>query len=226
MAQRLDAVIIASRSDRSPALTTYLGSLGCPAVLLDRDFLGLQRDAVVTDLRAGITDAMRALAESGHRRIALSAYGAELRPGRQARAGFGDAVTSLGLDGDEELIVTITDLDIAAGGAVAEKILAAGPTAAVIGGPTPILARTLRRLREVAGPEPFPRRLSVVAVGDEALADVHEPALAMVTRPIRHIADSVADQLLRRLDDPSSPVEEISIPLTFRPGPSIGPVPH
>lgn len=226
MAQRLDAVIIASRSDRSPALTTYLGSLGCPAVLLDRDFLGLQRDAVVTDLRAGITDAMRALAESGHRRIALSAYGAELRPGRQARAGFGDAVTSLGLDGDEELIVTITDLDIAAGGAVAEQILAAGPTAAVIGGPTPILARTLRRLREVAGPEPFPRRLSVVAVGDEALADVHEPALAMVTRPIRHIADSVADQLLRRLDDPSSPVEEISIPLTFRPGPSIGPVPH
>lgn len=226
MAQRLDAVIVASRSDRSPALTTYLGNLGCPAVLLDRDYTGLQRDAVVTDLRAGIADAMRALAELGHRRIALSAYGPELRPGRQARAGFEDALSSLGLDSDESLIVTIADLDLEAGGTVAEQIVAAEPTAAVIGGPTPLLARTLRGLRERTGPEPFPRRLSVVAVGDEALADVHEPALAMVTRPIRLIADSVADQLLRRLDDPGSSVEEVVIPLTFRSGPSIGPVPQ
>ena len=224
MAQRLDAVIVASRSDRSPALTTYLGSLGCPAVFLDRDFAGLQRDAVVTDLRAGVAEAMRSLVDLGHRRIALSAYGSEIRPGREARAGFAAAVRDLDLEGDEDLIVTITDLNLEAGGVVAEQIVAAEPTAAVLGGPTPLLARTIRRLRERLGPQPFPRRLSVVAIGDEALADVHEPALAMVTRPIPQIADSLADQLLRRLDDPGAPVEEVSIPLTFRPGPSIGPL--
>jgi DNA-binding LacI/PurR family transcriptional regulator len=64
----------------------------------------------------------------------------------------------------------------------------------------------------------------VVAVGDEALADVHEPTLALVTRSAETIADAVADQIIRRLDDPASPVESISIPLTFRPGPSIGPL--
>ncbi len=84
-----------------------------------------------------------------------------------------------------------------------------------------MLARTIRRLREHFGPQPFPRRLSVVAIGDEALADVHEPALVMVTRPIRDIGDSVADQILRRLDNLVSPVEEVSIPMTFRPEPSI-----
>ena len=63
--------------------------------------------------------------------------------------------------------------------------------------------------------------MSVVAIGDEALADVHEPALVMVTRPIRDIGDSVADQILRRLDNLVSPVEEVSIPMTFRPEPSI-----
>lgn len=224
-AQRLDAIILAPRSDRAPALKAYLGSLGAPVVLLDRDLAGLRRDSVVTDLRAGVVDAMKALADLGHRRIALSAYGTELRPGRQARAGFSDAVRSLGLDDDRSLVVKIADLNVEAGDSIAEQIIAAKPTAAIVGGPTAVLARTLRGLRERLGPAPFPDSLSIVAVGDEALADVHDPALALVTRPIRQIADSVADQLLQRLDDPGSPVAEVSIPLTFRPGPSMGPAP-
>jgi LacI family transcriptional regulator len=222
-AQRLDAVIIAPRSDRSTALAAYLGGLGCPAVFLDRDFEGLQRDSVLTGLREGIIEAMGALAELGHRRIAVSAYGADLRPGREVRAGFAEAVTPFGLDDDPSLLVEMSDLNAEAGDAVAERVIAARATAAVIGGPTSLLARSLRRLRERLGPDPFPRGLSIVAVGDEALADVHEPALALVTRPVERIADAIADQLLRRLDEPSSPVESITIPLTFRPGPSIGP---
>lgn len=225
-AQRLDAVIIAPRSDRSPALAAYLGGLGSPVVLLDRDFAGLQRDAVVTDLRAGITNAMGALAKLGHTRIAVSAYGEELRPGREVRAGFADSVARFGLEDDPSLLIDMADLNAAAGDAVAERVMAAGATAAVIGGPTSLLARSLRGLRERLGPDPFPRRLSIVAIGDEALADVHEPALALVTRPVELIADSVADALLRRLDDPASPVESITIPLTLRPGPSMGPPSH
>lgn len=225
-AQRLDAVIIAPRSDRSPALAAYLGGLGSPVVLLDRDFAGLQRDAVVTDLRAGITNAMGALAKLGHTRIAVSAYGEELRPGREVRAGFADSVARFGLEDDPSLLIDMADLNAAAGDAVAERVIAAGATAAVIGGPTSLLARSLRGLRERLGPDPFPRRLSIVAIGDEALADVHEPALALVTRPVELIADSVADALLRRLDDPASPVESITIPLTLRPGPSMGPPSH
>lgn len=224
-AQRLDAMILSPRSDRAPALQAYLGNLGAPVVLLDREFARLERDAVVTDLRAGVVDAMKALADLGHRRIALSAYGPELRPGREARAGFSDAVRSHGLDDDLSLVVKIGDLAVEAGDSIAEHIIAAKPTAAIVAGPTPVLARTLRGLRERLGPAPFPNRLSVVAVGDEALADVHDPALALLTRPIRQIADSVADQLLHRLDDPGSPVAEVSIPLTFRPGPSMGPAP-
>ncbi len=225
-AQRLDAVIIAPRSDRSPALAAYLGGLGSPVVLLDRDFTGLPRDSVLTDLRAGIFEAMGALVKLGHRRIAVSAYGTELRPGRQVREGFAAAVHRWGLDDDGDLLVDLSDLDGSAGADLGERLLAARPSAAVIGGPTALLARCLRRLRERLGPNPFPSRLSVVAVGDEVLADVHEPALALVTRPVERIADAVADQLLRRLDNPASPVESVTIPLTFRPGPSIGRIPR
>lgn len=222
-AQRLDAVIIAPRSDRSKALTAYLGGLGCPAVFLDRDFVGLQRDSVVTDLRAGITEAMGALAALGHRRIAVSAYGADLRPGREVRAGFSEAVERFDLDDDPSLLVHMSDLNAKAGDAVAEKVIVADATAAIVGGPTPLLARSLRGLRERIGPDPFPRRFSIIAVGDQALSDLHEPALALVTRPVERIADAVADLLLRRLDEPSSPVESVTIPLALQVGPSIGP---
>lgn len=220
--QRLDAVILAPRSDRSSALVAYLGVLACPVILLDRDILGLQRDAVLTDLRGGITRAMGELAALGHRRIAVSAYGSELRPGRQVREGFADATAQFGLEDSPELIIDLSDLDAQAGDSLAERLLATNPTAAVIGGPTTLLARCLRQLRERLGSDPFPRQLSVVAVGDEALADVHEPALAIVTRPVDQIADAVADQLFRRLDDPSASVTSISIPLSYRPGPSVG----
>lgn len=166
---------------------------------------------------------MGELAALGHRRIAVSAYGSELRPGRQVREGFADATAQFGLEDSPELIIDLSDLNAEAGGAVAERVITADATAAVIGGPTSLLAPSLRRLRERLGTDPFPRRLSIVAVGNEALADVHEPALAHVTRPVERIADAVADQLLRRLEEPSSPAESITISLEFRTGPSIGP---
>jgi len=226
VAQRLDAMIIAPRSDRSKALAAYLGGLGCPAVLLDRDVIGLKRDAVLTDLRAGITEAMEVLSKLGHRRIAVSAYGAELRPGREVRAGFSEAVARFGLESDPKLLIDMFDLDGQAGDDLADRILSAHPTSAVIGGPTTLIARCLRRLRERLGPDPFPNKLSVIAVGNDVLADVHEPVLALVTRPVERIADAVADQLLRRLDEPSRPVESTTIPLTFRAGPSIARLPR
>ncbi len=83
-------------------------------------------------------EAMRSLAYLGHPRIALSAYGTEICPGRQARAGFADAMRDLDLEGDQGLVMTIADLNLEAGGVVAEKIIAAKPTAAVWG--THILA--------------------------------------------------------------------------------------
>jgi LacI family transcriptional regulator len=226
MEQRLDAVIVAPRSDRSGALSAYLGSLTCPAVLLDRDFIGLERDAVLGDLKSAVFCAMRTLAELGHRRIAVSAYGPELRPGRQAREAFADAVEKLRVDNDASLLVDVVDLDGESGDDLASRILAASPTAVVVGGPTNLMARCLRSMRAILGADPFPSRLSVIVVGSEALADVHEPPLAVITRPVDETADALAELLHRRLDEPGSPVEKITIPMNLCLGPSVGAPPR
>lgn len=221
--RRMDAVVLSPRSDRSAELRDQLALVTCPIVLLDRDIPGLVRDTVVTDLRSGVTDAMGALAALGHVRIAVGAYGVDLRPGREVRAAFADAAGRWGLSTDPRLVVDMADIDGEAGDRIADGLLAADPTAVVIGGPTNLLARCLRRLRDRLGEDPFPARLSVVIVGNEALAEVHEPALAVVRRSAVDIADAVADQLLRRLDEPDGEAITTALPLSFRAGPSIGP---
>ena len=39
----------------------------------------------------------------------------------------------------------------------------------------------------------------------------------------RRIADALADTLLRRLQEPASPVQAVRVPLGYRPGASVGP---
>lgn len=220
--RQMDAIVMSPRSDRSQGLRDALAQVTCPIVLLDRDIPGLVRDTVVTDLRSGVLDALGALAALGHQRIAVGAYGVDLRPGREVRAAVANAASRWGLAADPRLVVDMHDIDGEAGEDVADGLLAADPTAVVIGGPTTLLARCLRRLRDRLGEDPFPDRLSVVIVGNEALAEVHEPALAVVRRSAVDVADAVADQLLSRLDEPGREPRTTSLPLHWRAGPSIG----
>lgn len=223
--RRLDAMIIAPSNDQSGALAAHLGHLPAPVVLLDRSIPGLERDSVLTDLGMAIDDALATLSHHGHRRIAVTAYGTDLRPGREVRSAFVRGAQRLGLAADEGLIVPMSSLDPSEGAQVADALLAAEPTAAIIGGPTALLAACLRRLRERLGRDAIPHRLSVIAVGDDLIADLHDPPLDLVTRPVDRIADALADTLLRRLQEPASPVQVVQVPLGYRPGASIGPPP-
>lgn len=222
--RRLDAMVLAPSNDQSPALGAFLGNLGAPVVLLDREVPGLERDRVLTDLKSGIEDAMGTLAGIGHRRIAVTAYGSHLRPGRQARQAFAVAVERFNLAHDDDLLVDMSGLDSSEGIQVADALLNARPTAAIIGGPTALLAACLRRLRERLGAGSIPRHLSVITVGDEVVADLHDPVLDLISRPIDAIAEALAQTLLARLDQPASPVQEHVIGLRYRPGASLAPL--
>lgn len=223
VARRLDAMILAPSFDQSKALAAHLGHLRTPVVLLDRSIPGLERDTVLTGLGPAIFDALAHLARLGHHRIAVTAYGTHLRPGREVRRAFTRGIRELGLAADPALMVPMISLDPSQGAQVADALLDAGPTAVIVGGPTALLAACLRRIREQLGAHAIPQRLSVIAVGDDLIADLHDPPLDLVTRPVDRIADALADTLLRRLQEPSSPVQDVQVPLGYRPGASISP---
>jgi len=221
--RRLDAMVLAPSIDQSPALAAYLGNVSTPVVLLDRQVPGLERDCVLTGLSDGISDAIGRLAGLGHRRIAVTAYGPDLRPGREARRGFAEAVALHGLDQDQSLLVEISQLHPREGVQVADALLDTRATAAIIGGPTALLAACLRRIRERLGRDGIPERLSTIVIGDDLISDLHDPVLDLVSRPVDAIGDALADTLLARLAQPASPVRSITLPLQLRTGASIAP---
>lgn len=221
--RRLDAMILAPSIDQSSALAAYLSNVNTPVVLLDRQVPGLNRDCVLTGLREGIHEAISLLAGHGHRRIAVTAYGPDLRPGREARRGFAEAVELHGLDQDEALLIEMSQLHPREGSQVADALLNTRATAAIIGGPTALLAACLRRIRERLGRNGIPEELSMVVIGDDLIADLHDPVLDLVSRPVDVIGDALADTLLARLAQPSSPVKSITIPLHLKSGASIAP---
>lgn len=220
-ARRLDGMVLAPSNDRSPGLAALLGSLNAPVVLLDREVAHLERDRVLTGLSTAVEDAMGRLADHGHRRIAVTAYGPHLRPGRQVRHGFAAAVERYGLDDDPALLVGMSGLEPGEGVRVADQLLHAKPTAAIIGGPTALMATCLRRIRQVLGSGSIPDRLSIVVVGDETVADLHDPELDLVSRPIEAIAAALARTLLLRMDEPSVSLQSTTIDLQYRPGASV-----
>ena len=224
-ARGLEAMILAPSIDRSSALAAAITHLRTPVVLFDRELQGIHRDSVLIDGRSAIIESLGRLAALGHQRIAVTTYGPDLRPGREARGAFMDATAELALDDDPSLLLRMTGLHPGEGIDIADAIVTSRATAAVIGGPTALLATCLRRLRERLGRDAFPDRLSLIAIGDQLLGDLCDPPLAMVTRPVERIATALADLLVARILDPTDPVRTELIQLSLNPGASIGPLP-
>ena len=94
--RRLDGLIIATANEAAPGLGDRVASFQA-SVLLDREFPGSRADAVLSDHGAGLGEAIRYLADLGHRRIALIAgtAGAAGQPG--AHPTYGEELARLGI---------------------------------------------------------------------------------------------------------------------------------
>lgn len=68
-----------------------------------------------------------------------------------------------------------------------------------------------------------PTEVSVVGFDDIAIAAYHNPALTTVRQPLREMGELAAQTLLRRIEDPESPVSEISVEPEFVVRASTGP---
>lgn len=224
-ARGLDALILAPTVDRSAQFAAAVKALRTPVVLVDRELPRTAVDAVLIDMRGGIQAALAHLVSLGHRRIGLAAYRDDIRPGREARLGFQYAVAELGLDPDPRLIVTMDSLRPETGQLTARSLMALGPTACIVGGPTGVLVACLRELRshvESTGGS-IPRDLSVVAIGDEIVRQLQVPELTTVTRSARDEGHAIADMVVRRLANPRARTRIELRPMTLEIGRSTAP---
>lgn len=96
--RRVDAVMLATVSDRVPQTRRAIASLDRPVLLLDREFPRLRTARILFDHAGGVQAATEDLLDHGHRRIALITGTPDIRPTRERVRGFEAAYRSRGVD--------------------------------------------------------------------------------------------------------------------------------
>jgi len=220
----LDALILSPTVDQSLEFSAEVERLQMPAVLLDRELPGLSLDSVLVDHRGGMLAALGHLSSLGHCRVAMAAYGDDVRPGREMRAGFRQGVAHFNLHADPQLIVELSSLHPETGTRAAQSMMELAPTACIISGPTGVLAACLHELRAQLGARGWrmPEDMSVVAVGQAVVGMLHQPTLTTLSRGLLDEGNALAAMIINRLTIPEAEPHIDVHPLRLEIGQSTG----
>jgi LacI family transcriptional regulator len=187
---------------------TYVRTLPCPVVFVDRRARNLSADAVVVDDRDAAATAVRHLIAHGHRRIAFMGDGPDIGTARLRMAGYRDALTEAGID--EEIVLECRPDDtIGHAAEYTTRLLDdARPPTAIFSANTrcslgivPVLHR--RNRLDVA----------LVAFGDFPMADSLTPAVTIIDHPSDVIGRLAAEQLMKRLEGDTSDATTVVAPV-------------
>lgn len=221
--RRVDALLLATVSDRVPATRKVIAAYDRPILLLDREFPRLSIPRILFDHASGVRDATADLLSKGHRRIAFVTGTPDVRPTRERLRGFAAAYRDAGVDPAEgiqasEVFSTVVARD------TAMRLLGLParqrPTALIAGGmqATGGVLEALSDLGLEAG-----RDVSMISCDDLPWLRVMRPRVSAVSRDAERFGRAAADQVLRmvRGEEPS----EVVLPTVYEPRDTTCPVP-
>lgn len=217
--RRVDGYLLSLADEHQAKTAEVLRQLDVPMVLLDRDLpAGVTAARVCFDHRAGMGAAVEHLLTLGHRRIALITGGPR-RPARQRRAAIEEKLAEHG-DG-ASCSVYEGDFSIDYGSRAATEIIHADPrSTAIIAAGNMLMHGALRAMHDLGmhvGDE-----VSFVGCDDVAIAQLHQPPIAVVRRDNRGLGERAAELLLAELETDVQPAD-IVLPTEFVARPSCGP---
>jgi LacI family transcriptional regulator len=216
--RQVDGLLLSLAHEDREETARLLRASDLPMVLVDRDRpAGVNAMSARFDHRVGMIAATEHLLALGHRDVALIVGGPAL-PSRERRAAVEETLWS----GGGRCIVLEGDFGIEEGyrGAIAAIARTPRPTALVAAGNT-LMAGALRALRDHGlrvGAD-----ISFVGCDNVPIAELHEPAIAVVVRDTRALGQAAADLLLGQLDGSEEGPDEVVLPTSFLARPSCAP---
>ena len=205
--RRVDGLILTTIK-RSQAYLLAEQKHGTPLVFIDREPIGLEADAVVSNNAEGAAEATRHLLERGHRRIAYLGDRPEIQTARERLRGFMEELGRAGIPtGEVTVIEGLTDEALAAD--AVEKLFA-GPTppTAVFSAQNLVTIGAFRALRRLG----LHHRIALVGFDDVQLGDLLEPGLTVVAQDASRIGHLAAQRIFDRLDGVNTHAETLVVP--------------
>jgi LacI family transcriptional regulator len=195
LGRRVDGMVLTPIA-RSQAYVIPEHSRDMPLVFIDREPVGIEADAVVTDNAAGSARAAAHLLKHGHTKIAYLGDRPDIQTARERRRGF---MEELGRAGVATASVPLRDglHDEESARLAAHELLAAeNPPTAIFSSQNLVTFGVMRALKERGESH----RVALVGFDDFTLADMVEPGITVIAQHPERIGKLAAERLLARID--------------------------
>ena len=221
-AERAAGIIIATTNENEAALRRSL-DMGMAIVAIDRHIRGVATDTVVVDNEGAAHEATTHLVRLGHRRIAIVGGPRDADTARERRRGYERALREARIDLRPELLYE-GDFHETAGLAGTRHLLGlADPPSAIFSVNNLTTIGVLRALRERG--VSLPSAISLVGFDDIPTGELLDPPLTVVQQPTYRMGAHAAELLIRRLREPSAPIQEVLLAAKLIVRGSTGPAP-
>jgi LacI family transcriptional regulator len=195
LGRRVDGLVLTPIA-KSQAYVIPEHSRDLPTVFIDREPVGVDADAVVTDNAAGAAKAAAHLIRRGHRKLAYLGDRADIQTARERRRGF---LESLGLAGIATSAVPVREGlhdEESARQATRELLTSEDPPTAIFSSQNLVTFGAMRGLKELGAN----KRVAHIGFDDFALADLMDPGITVIAQHPERIGKVAAERILARID--------------------------
>lgn len=201
LGRRVDGLVLTPIA-RSQAYIVPEHSRDLPMVFIDREPVGVDADAVVTDNAAGAARAAAHLISHGHTRLAYLGDREDIQTARERRRGFTEEIALSGIPISDVPLLNGLHNEAAAYTAAYQLLTSAQPPTAIFSSQNLVTFGVMRALKELGAS----KRVALVGFDDFTLADMMDPGITVIAQHPGRIGKLAAERLLARIDgDPGDP---------------------
>lgn len=183
-------------------------SRNLPMVFIDREPVGVDADAVVTDNAVGAAKAAAHLLAHGHTKLAYLGDRTDIQTARERRRGFLEEIGKAGIPTSTLPVVEYLHDEDSARRAALELLSSEDPPTAIFSSQNLVTFGTMRALKELG----VHKRVALVGFDDFALADMMEPGVTVIAQHPERIGVKSAERLLARIDGDDQPPRTYIVP--------------
>ncbi|WP_306901514.1 LacI family DNA-binding transcriptional regulator [Arthrobacter sp. B1I2] len=207
LGRRVDGLVLTPIA-RSQAYAIPEHSRDLPMVFIDREPVGIDADAVVTDNAVGASTAAAHLLAHGHTRLAYLGDRTDIQTARERRRGF---IEELGRAGISTTTIPVREGlhdEESARQAALELLGGENPPTAIFSSQNLVTFGVMRALKKLD----LARRVALVGFDDFTLADMMDPGITVIAQHPDRIGRLAAERLLARIDGDNRPPGTYVVP--------------
>ncbi|MBT2555373.1 LacI family DNA-binding transcriptional regulator [Arthrobacter sp. ISL-5] len=195
LGRRVDGLVLTPIA-KSQSYVIPEHSRDLPMVFIDREPVGIEADAVVTDNAIGAARAAAHLMAQGHTKLAYLGDRTDIQTARERRRGFIEELGRAGIATSAVPVLEGLHDEESAHRAAVELLSSENPPTAIFSSQNLVTFGVMRALKELGAS----RKVALVGFDDFTLADMMDPGITVIAQHPERIGKLAAERLLARID--------------------------